>query len=64
MSMLHNTLLADVAKVVAHVKKTANEGDLHLPFRGMHVILMGDFHQFPPVAKTSSALYVFMATDV
>jgi hypothetical protein len=57
MSMLHDTLLADIAKVVAHVKKIGNEGDPYLPFGGMHVILFGDFHQFPPVAKTSSALY-------
>lgn len=45
--MIHNTLFADLAKVVAHVKKTCDEGDEHLPFAGMHVILMGDFHQFP-----------------
>ena len=57
MSMLHDTLLTDVAKVVAYVKKTGNEGDEHLPFAGMHVILMGDFHQFPPVARTNAALY-------
>ena len=57
MSMLHDTLLTDVAKVVAYVKKTGNEGDKHLPFAGMHVILMGDFHQFPPVARTNAALY-------
>ena len=57
MSMLYDMLLADVAKVVAHVKKAADEGDEHLPFAGMNVILMGDFHQFPPIARTSSALY-------
>jgi ATP-dependent exoDNAse (exonuclease V) alpha subunit len=57
MSMIHDTLLTDLAKVVAHTKKTANEGNEHLPFAGMHVILMGDFHQFPPVGKAWSALY-------
>jgi len=57
MSMLYDTLLADIAKVVAHTKKTALEGDEHLPFAGMNVILMGDFHQFPPVGKPQSALY-------
>ena len=57
MSMLYDTLLADIAKVVAHTKKTALEGDEHLLFTGMNVILMGDFHQFPPVGKPQSALY-------
>ncbi len=57
MSMLNDTLLANVAKIVAHVKKAGGEGDEHLPFAGMHVILMGDFHQFPPVANPHSALY-------
>jgi len=57
MSMLHDTLFTDIAKVVAHVKKKANEGDEYLPFAGMHVILMGDFHQFPLVARTNSSLY-------
>jgi hypothetical protein len=57
MSMLFDSLLADVATVVAHTKKSANEGDEHLPFAGMNVILMGDFHQFPPVARQFSALY-------
>jgi ATP-dependent exoDNAse (exonuclease V) alpha subunit len=57
MSMLHDTLLTDIAKVVAHTKKAANEGDEHLPFAGMNIILMGDFHQFPPVGKPRSALY-------
>ncbi|KAI6116456.1 hypothetical protein F5141DRAFT_979600, partial [Pisolithus sp. B1] len=29
------------------------------PFGGMNIILIGDFHQFPPVASKSSApLYV------
>jgi len=50
-------LLADVAAVVAHTKKAANKGDEHLPFGGMNVILLGDFHQYPPVAKPFSALY-------
>jgi hypothetical protein len=57
MSMMNDTLLADVAKIVAYVKKEGSEGDEHLLFAGMHVILMGDFHQFPPVANPYSALY-------
>jgi len=57
MSMLHDTLFTDITKVVAHVKKKANEGDEYLPFVGMHVILMGNFHQFLLVARTNSSLY-------
>jgi ATP-dependent exoDNAse (exonuclease V) alpha subunit len=63
MSMLHDTLLIDVAKVIAHIKKNANEGDEHLPFAGMHVILTGDFHQFPPVARGNAALYSLSPTN-
>jgi len=64
MSMLYDTLLTDVAKVVSYTKKAENEGNHNLPFAGMHVILFGDFHQFPPVAKSQSALYSLrQATD-
>ena len=63
MSMLHTTLLIDVARVVAHVKKMGDEGDEHLPFAGMHVILMGDFHQFPPIARANTALYSLSQTN-
>ena len=49
MSMIHDTLLTDIAKVVAHTKKMEDEGDQHLPFAEMHVILMGDFYQFPSI---------------
>ena len=63
MSMIHDTLLTDVAKIVAHTKRAEDEGNQHLPFAGMHVILMGDFHQFPPVAKPHSALYSLRPTS-
>ena len=38
--------------------------DEHLPFTGMHVILMGDFHQFPPVANPHFALYSKSPTTI
>jgi len=63
MSMLHTTLLTDVARVVTYVKKMGNEGDEHLPFAGMHVILMGDFHQFPPIARANTSLYSLSGTN-
>ena len=62
MSMIHDTLFTDIAKVIAHVKKAANEGDERLPFSGMHVILMGNFHQFPPVGRTNCSLYSLTPT--
>lgn len=61
--MIHDTLLTDVAKIVAHTKRMEDEGNQHLPFAGMHIILMGDFHQFPPVAKPHSALYSLRPTS-
>lgn len=33
------------------------------PFGGMHVILAGDFHQFPPVGGAYSALYIDHPSD-
>jgi ATP-dependent exoDNAse (exonuclease V) alpha subunit len=57
MSMLFDTLFADVAKVVAYTMSKANEGDQNLPFHGMHVVLLGDFRQFPPIANRKGALY-------
>jgi hypothetical protein len=60
--MLNTTLFIDVARIVAYVKKSAKEGNEHLPFAGMHIILMGDFHHFPPVAHTNTALYSLNST--
>jgi hypothetical protein len=57
MSMLFDTLFAEVAKVVAYTKSKGNEGDQNLPFHGMHVVLLGDFRQFPPVGNKKGALY-------
>jgi hypothetical protein len=57
MSMLFDTLFANLAKVVAYMKSKNNEGDQNLPFHGMHVILLGDFRQFLPVRNQKGALY-------
>ena len=63
MLMLYDALLANVAKVVAYVKKAANKCNKHLPFTGMNVILMGDFHQFLPITRANLALYSCQATS-
>lgn len=60
--MLNDTLLSDITEVVSFVKRQAGEGNNHLPFNGMHVILFGDFHQFPPVGNPKGALYTRAAT--
>ena len=63
MSMLYDTLFTDVDKIISFIKKSEHEGNEFLPFGGMHVILMGDFHQFPPVARPHSALYSLHPTS-
>jgi hypothetical protein len=57
MSMLFDTLLADLSKAISHTKAKVGEGDPNLPFAGMHVILFGDFHQFPLISNYKGALY-------
>lgn len=55
-SMADKSILYMVSQIVAHVR--AAEGQAKPgPFAGMHVIIAGDFHQFPPVANPLGALY-------
>ena len=35
-----------------------------IPFGGMNVIIVSNFHQFPPVAKTTSTLYNTIMTPI
>ena len=48
------TLLSQVAGKVRAGDGSANSTT---PFRGLNVMLMGDFHQFPPVGNSKAALY-------
>ena len=48
------TLLSQVA---GKVRADDGSTDSRTPFGGMNVILMGDFHQFPPVGAADAALY-------
>lgn len=57
-SMLSCKFLAKISAYVAKGKSLAGEEGNDKAFRGVNVIIIGDFHQFPPVAaKKSAALY-------
>ena len=54
--MVSREMFAKLSSIVSRAK--AGDTTTDEPFRGLNVILVGDFHQFPPVAtKPSAALY-------
>ncbi|KAF8125258.1 hypothetical protein EV363DRAFT_1176214, partial [Boletus edulis] len=53
--MLGRKFLAQLSKAICRAKTLNGEGDRDKPFGGINVILVGDFHQFPPVASKKSA---------
>lgn len=57
-SMFEKKNMALLSQTVALVRAENFKGSADEPFGGMHVILLGDFHQFPPVGDSTSALYV------
>lgn len=56
-SMLTAPLLAYLAQVTTVVQMGIFSVKPSVPFANINVVLLGDFHQFPPVANTSNALY-------
>jgi len=57
-SMVGRKFFAKLSKVICRAKCLVGEGDADKPFGGVNIILVSDFHQFPPVAsKKSSPLY-------
>ncbi|KAF6745923.1 ATP-dependent DNA helicase PIF1 [Ephemerocybe angulata] len=52
MSMLTKAMLSDMSHVGSVVRAEAarTASNSTLPFGGLHMVLFGDFHQFPPVA--------------
>ena len=57
MSMLTTPLLLHLSKAAGVVRSSINTVDPTIPFGGLNIILLGDFHQFPPVANRTRELY-------
>ena len=57
MSMLTTPLLTHLAEVTGKVRSGLDTIDPAIPFGNLNVILLGDFHQLPPVAKSNQELY-------
>lgn len=56
-SMLTKGVTTSLSDVLYELFKS-DEGDSStLPFGGMHIIMSGDFHQFPPIPNPHVALY-------
>ena len=55
MSMLSRQFLAKISKIITMVLCSCDTGVDDLPFGGLNVILVGDFHQFPPVVSGRAA---------
>ena len=47
--MLSRQFLVKLSKIIATVLCLNEKGDENLPFVGLNIFLVGDFHQFPPV---------------
>ena len=56
-SMLTAPLLAYLAQVTTVVRTGIFSVKPSIPFANINVILLRDFHQFPPVANSLNALY-------
>lgn len=56
-SMLTTPLLAHLAKATSVVRAELNAVDASIPFGGLNIVLLGDFHQFPPIASHKKELY-------
>ncbi|KAG2122383.1 hypothetical protein BD769DRAFT_1475048 [Suillus cothurnatus] len=54
-SMLSRTFFAHLSAYIAKGKSLAGKKDTKESFAGVNVILVGDFHQFPPVASGKNA---------
>jgi hypothetical protein len=56
-SMLTKGVTTSLSDVLYDLFKSDEGGNSTLPFGGMHIIMSGDFHQFPPVPNPRAALY-------
>ena len=64
-SMLSKSFLANLSKNISVAMDLNGNGNASLSFGGLSVILCGDLHQFPPVArkKTEALFYPIDLTD-
>jgi len=53
--MVSHTFFAGLSVYIAKGKALAGKSDTNKPFRGVNVILSGDFHQFLPVPGSRNA---------
>jgi len=52
-----------LSEIVGEVRAEEGKGELHVPFGRMHIIICGEFHQFPPVRNPTGVLYCERAND-
>ena len=57
MSMLTTPLLAHLSNVTSVVRASLNSVEASIPFGGLNVVLLGDFHQLPPVVSHGKELF-------
>jgi hypothetical protein len=57
MGMLTKDTLTYLSQVTGVVRSGDGHTDSTIAFGGMNLILIGDFHQFPPVANANASLY-------
>jgi hypothetical protein len=56
-SMLTALLLAQLSQLISMIRTRIFSVAPSIPFSGISVILIGNLHQFPPVASTNKELY-------
>jgi hypothetical protein len=57
MGMCTLDLLTLLSQVAGKVRMDDGKADVTIPFGGLNIILLGDFHQFPSVGAPNAALY-------
>ena len=57
MSMMMTPMLVHLSQATGMVWTGLTGIDLSIPFGGLNMLLLGDFHQFPPVASATRELY-------